>query len=207
MGRTLTEGWTYRADSDVEVEVDGVQLRWSGTYQSVEDRMVPTWVEIEAAGDDQGPGQFARVELRDGVPCCTELSLRSPTGRRGIRQTDLRQIEVSSLVDSLLPGLSLLMISDEAGRVDDVLVQRPDTADFFAARRVLQRARSGAAVRSITPELLTRVAQIYRENLDGKPTRAVREHFMVGERMASDYVQRARAAGLLPPTTPGKKRA
>lgn len=61
--------------------------------------------------------------------------------------------------------------------------------------------------RVISGELLRRVAQVYRANIDHAPTRAVAETFGVKPRMASGYVQRARAAGYLPKTTQGKKQA
>jgi hypothetical protein len=83
----------------------------------------------------------------------------------------------------------------------------PDSDFYEAPLAAVMTARKGKGKRSLTPAFLARVADIYRANLADGPTRAVRATFMVSERTASDYVQRARRAGLLPPTTPGKKQA
>jgi hypothetical protein len=64
------------------------------------------------------------------------------------------------------------------------------------------RSSSSAAV---TPALLAEVARVYRENLDGNPTEAVAKYTGREHRTAALYVQRARKAGLLGPTSPGRK--
>ena len=49
-----------------------------------------------------------------------------------------------------------------------------------------------------------RVRRIYRANLEGNPTQAVARRFGKAHRTAGLYIARARAKGLLGPTTPGK---
>ncbi len=61
--------------------------------------------------------------------------------------------------------------------------------------------------RRVNTELLRQVAEIYRANFDSAPTEAVARTFGVKQRMAHEYVRRARERGFLPPTTQGKKRA
>ena len=72
---------------------------------------------------------------------------------------------------------------------------------------VLESLRKSRTNRRVTPALLREVADVYRDALaDGRhPTREVKDHYFVSERQAGNYVQRARAAGFLAPTTPGKK--
>lgn len=60
--------------------------------------------------------------------------------------------------------------------------------------------------RTVTPELLQKVAEVYRQHFD-KPTEAVRARLMCRTATAARYVQQARAAGHLLDTDPGKKRA
>ena len=81
-----------------------------------------------------------------------------------------------------------------------------DQVPIDVAAEAIRSARSSKGARRITPTFLARVAEIYRANLDHAPTLAVQKAFVVSPRMASEYVQRARRAGLLPPTTPGKKK-
>jgi hypothetical protein len=67
-----------------------------------------------------------------------------------------------------------------------------------------RKARRGA----VSKAELEQVAKVYREHLVGGPTAAVR--LLLGyksERTAARRVQQARAAGLLPATTPGKRKA
>jgi hypothetical protein len=79
--------------------------------------------------------------------------------------------------------------------------------DLPELTRFVGRMRAGRTSRDITPQLLERVAKVYRSNIAGTPTKAVQHHFQVSARMAAEYVNRARKRGLLPPTTRGKKKA
>jgi hypothetical protein len=54
---------------------------------------------------------------------------------------------------------------------------------------------------------LEEVAQVYREHVASSPTRMVAMLCGYSERTAARRVQQARAAGLLPKTTPGKRKA
>jgi len=86
-------------------------------------------------------------------------------------------------------------------------IEVPFGASHESAVTVLHDARKGHGARRLTPALLAEVAQVYRARIDDRPTAAVAAAFGVAHRTAALYVQRAREAGLLPPTTRGKKRA
>jgi hypothetical protein len=129
---------------------------------------------------------------------------------REIRQVDLRSIEVNTFVIDLVAALSLGI---ERHKDDPTLVRFhigvAEAGGFptTVARRFVERQRRGPGLRDITPELLQRVAEVYRANIDHATTLAVAKTFGVKSRMASTYVQRARERGYLPPTTQGKKQA
>jgi len=187
---------------------DGFRVKVAESYGiSAEERYLPVWFEIEVDGDLDGPGWFTRIEIRDGAPCCTELRFTSPPGVREIRQIDLRRVQLAALVEDFTAAWSLKVIRGEDGQVESMEIPWIGTAAHGQARRAVQRARAVRGRRAITPEVLRTVAEVYRENLSSYPTKAVRETFGVSERMASEYVQRARRAGLLPPTVAGKKKA
>jgi hypothetical protein len=59
----------------------------------------------------------------------------------------------------------------------------------------------------VTRAELEEVAKVYREFIGSTPTRAVQLAGGYSERTAARRVQQARAAGLLPQTTPGKRKA
>lgn len=190
-----------------DVQGPGYRLRWSGSYVPVEDALVPEYIELTIDTGDGQPTAFERVEVRDGVPQIVEFRLTSSPGQREVRQADLRAVQLTALID-LVAGLSMQVTNytdRTGGRV--ILVNPDDDENLNAAVDSMKRARSGKAVRTITPQFLERVAEVYRTNVDGRPTRSVQDHFVVEPRTASEYVQRARRAGLLPPTSPGKKRA
>jgi hypothetical protein len=192
---------------ELHVEEEGFTLRASGEHVWVEDTLVPTFVEFTVGGLDGQPTTFARVEVRDGVPALVELRFTASADERDIRQADLRAVQVRALVEDLVAGLSFPVRAERDGSTTLVITDPDGSPPYSGALKTMQRARSGKATRTITPELLARVAQIYRANVPDRPTLAVQRAFMVSPRMASEYVQRARRAGLLPPTSPGKKKA
>ena len=62
--------------------------------------------------------------------------------------------------------------------------------------------------RGVTKAELEQVAYIYKQNIHKKnPTEAVERNFGYSGRTASRRVKEAREAGLLPPTSQGRKRA
>jgi hypothetical protein len=189
------------------IEGDGFRLVVSGDYVVVEDYWLPTWIEITVGGDDGEPITSARVEVRDEAgPMLVDLHLRVPdVGTRGIRQADLRQIEVSAIAEDLVAGFVVHLKTVEGGL--DARPSFPDTAEYAEALKRIIRMRSGKATREITPQLLQRVAEIYRTNIHSTPTKAVQRAYQVSPRMAAEYVSQARKRGFLPPTKRGKKMA
>lgn len=62
--------------------------------------------------------------------------------------------------------------------------------------------------RGTTKAELEQVAKLYREHVEGRPVESIRTLMGYGsDRTAARRVEQARAAGLLPSTTPGKKKA
>ena len=55
--------------------------------------------------------------------------------------------------------------------------------------------------RTITPEFLAEVAEVYRAAPDNAKTRAVREAFEVSQPTAGNYINQARQRGILEPST------
>lgn len=202
--------------TDWIVAGDDVPMRVRADFDDMvilEDHWMPRTLEISANGaanDAPDPETYARVEVNDdGVPRLMELRFTcSDPDSVGIRQTDLRDFEVKAVVEDLLAGFTFRGRRDEDGKL--VLdVQLPDTnqAEYAETIGFLGRQRGGRTTRDITPELLRRVAKVYRDNIAKHPTKAVQSHFQVSQRMAAEYVSRARKRGLLPPTSRGRKNA
>ncbi|WP_336922381.1 hypothetical protein [Aquipuribacter sp. SD81] len=79
------------------------------------------------------------------------------------------------------------------------------TPEWHAAWSDFDRAQHAAKTRDRSDEL-AEVARVYRANVTGNPTAEVEREMHYTRRTAARRVQEARKAGLLPPTTPGKKK-
>jgi hypothetical protein len=206
----LDKRWKFPGGPGSVEDEHGTVLSISDVFVLVEDRLVPEWVNFKLIRGLGDPIIIGRIEIRSDVPQCVKLALIADNRGREIRQSDLRAIEINSLVIDLMAVFSIHVDQSDP----DVTVFRggaPGTdgpgGTYTAARRFMERQRKGPGLRDITPELLERVAEVYRANIDHAPTEAVAKTFGVKSRMASTYVQRARAAGFLPPTKQGKKQA
>jgi hypothetical protein len=188
-------------DGDIKEPDYGIHIRVSGEYEIVHDRYLPTWLELTIEGHD-GPNLFRRIEVRDGRPELVAMSWWSIPGQREIKQKDLRNLPVASILDEVYPAFVIHVdhVNEQA------LVAAGDSPAFYAAQRFVENIR-GPGHRAITDELLKKVAEVYRRNIDRAPTQAVARSFGVKSRMASTYVDRARRAGYLPPTRQGQKKA
>ena len=164
---------------------------------------VPCSIELDTSGGAD-PDMHVRVELRDGSPVLTELSFTSRPGQGQIQQKHLRQTDIGKLVTDLVVSTMRTDAMVPVGEAPDVTALRQSKA---TARRFVDRQRLPRTRRVMTPEFLQQVAEVYRENINGKPTKAVADTFNVQSRMASKYVDAARQRGLLPPTKQGQKKA
>jgi len=166
---------------------------------------LPTWIEYSATGGAD-PDIHVRLELRDGSPRVVELSWKAQPGQTEIRRKHLRQIDLDKFVTDLVvsmiekpvpAGLSLTNKAD----IDQLREARRK------ARKFVERQRLPRERRKMTDEFLRNVAEVYRENISGAPTKTVGETFNVQSRQASKYVDAARQRGYLPKTVRGQKKA
>jgi hypothetical protein len=201
----LGERWDL-GPAAVEDE-NGSVVTISDDYIRIEDRLVPEWVNFKLAHGPGEPQLLGRVEVRDGVPECVVLAFTSGNDGRGLRQSDLRGVQMDSLVIDLVASLSIHVDQTTDPNKTVFRVGLGDGGPTASARRFIERRRKGPGLRDLTPELLQRVAEVYRANIGGAPTAAVAKTFGVKSRMASTYVRRARDKGYLPETTQGRKQA
>lgn len=136
------------------------------------------------------------------------------TGHKGLSPDALKQIagdlhgaaeasygiELAKLVGQHAPlGSGTLILGEGEDRI------AVDVADLAivswsqdAADRVAADARGRRQRRTLTPALLQEIADVYAANPQ-KPTKAVREKWVVSDPTASRWVKAARDAGLIPP--------
>ena len=198
-GRTLHfPPWEDVADAGFAVQLSEERV-------VLEDHWVPMVLRFKTTS--QEPQLYFEVFCpeHEGGPRLTEFAFvsRDPDSQ-GIRQADFREVQVSAIVEDFVAMFTVRIERDENG---DVVEAVSAVDDMPGMTRFVGRMRAGRTSRDITPQLLERVAKVYRDNIAGYPTKAVEHHFQVGQRMAAEYVSRARKQGLLPPTKQGQKRA
>jgi hypothetical protein len=168
-----------RLDDENEAEIGSARWYTRDEYIDANGVRIPSRVRLHMPGDLRGPELHLTFRISNGVAACTELYLEAKGGK-AIRAKDAR----------------------DAARV--LLDWSEDILEIFT--KAHQTVRPPRA-RKITGQVLAQVAATYRRNLDRNPTRAVADHFGITRPTAGRWVTTARQAGLLPPTTPGKKRA
>jgi hypothetical protein len=187
-------------ETTIKFWYEGQLIEWtrSRNYETIGGREVPAWVSQRRHGRG-GPDMFVKVAVRGGSPEVVELSFISQPGQSEVRQKHLRAVDLHRLATELY-AFEVTEADEDTPPWDSARAER--TADKFIERQRLPRD-----YRVITDDVLRKVAEVYRENINDAPTKAVAKHFQVKDRMASTYVDRARKAGYLPPTKQGQKKA
>ena len=178
----------------------------SGPEALFKDRALPKHMNKISHDDLDGlePTVEFVVELSfEGVPECREIR-GSDSGGRELRQSDLRALlietELEHVVREFAKPVKLIRNSD--GNL--VAQERPN--DSQVLRETVQQFRSvrRQAKRRVTDDVLREVAEIYRANIDNKPTVAVAEHLDKAHRTATLHVKLAREAGYLGASVRGR---
>jgi len=165
----------------------------------VGNRVVPRRIYAAIEGGPDEPDVQMIVEVRQGLPVCTAVGFTSRADGPEVRVRDLKSAPIVDWTDEIVAACSHLRM--ESGGI--MQVAGPEAR--ATARREVARARVGRP--AVSSEYLEKVAKVYREHSDDRPTHAVQRAFGGSYRTAARNIERARAAGLLPPTTPGKKKA
>jgi hypothetical protein len=128
-------------------------------------------------------------EVRDRVPGCVSIKLRPAEGERHIRAKDLAAIKLDQLRDECFAVAGVFTpISDGEGLTHTV----------SAARKLTERS---ATRRKVTPELLSRVAEIYTSTpatqADARVDAVVAAFGGISKRQAWRYIAQAKREGLI----------
>ncbi len=138
---------------------------------------------------EYAPGE-AVFEIRDGVPLCVSLRLWADPGDHGVRVKDLKVLALETLMHDAFAVAGVYRRNPKGPGL--VATRGPGT--HIRDRRVVEAAGKR---RTITPELLRRVAEIHRSTPEGERIMAVREEFGGSESKAKRYIKAARDEGLI----------
>jgi hypothetical protein len=166
------------------------------------DVAVPRVAVYAHDGDEGEPDLEVTFEVRDGRPECVDFHVRAKAGGRGIRTVDLQMV---TNLDAMVEYLYERVTPVPGGSAFNWMWRQTEE-NAERARRAAYEARK-ARRGTVTRAMLEDVAKVYREHLDSSPTRAVAIEFGLAPRTAARRVEQARAVGLLPQTTPGKRKA
>jgi hypothetical protein len=174
-----------------------------GGLAKLGDVAVPRVAVYAHDGAEGEPDLEVTFEVRDGRPECVDFHVRAKPDGRGIRTVDLQMV---SNLDAMAVYLYERVTPVPDGSVFNWMWRQTEENTERARRAAYEarKARRGPVPRSE----LEQVAKVYREHLADVPTQMVKE--LLGyksTRTAARRVQQARDAGLLPPTTPGKRKA
>lgn len=188
----------------VDLEMGWIEYDPVARPVRIGDRLFPPSVDVVFPGAPDQPRLSMHLSVIGGFPQCRTLTIEAKDGVREVRTTDLRAVPIDSWVEQLYGLVASVVVSE--GDRETASVITSDPAARRQTEKQIQQART-ASRRKITNDLLREVAAVYRANVDERPVEAVRAAFGVSYRSAAGYVERARAAGHLPATTPGKRRA
>lgn len=160
----------------------------------VGNRLIPQEIRVTVRGGPSQPDMEMKIEVREGMPECVEFTLRARPDGPEIRDKDLGVVRVAYWLEQIVAMCS--MKQSETGLV---------TMGSQTALSDITRIRTKRP--QISREHLKNVSEVYRQHFDTRPTEAVSRTFGVSHRTAARYVQKARAAGYLPDTDRGKKKA
>jgi hypothetical protein len=173
-------------------EVTGFTGGQHGGMVVLGDALVPPKASMTFEGRDGTPDATLRFEIRDGRPECVEVHVMAGPDGRGIRSADLAMVNVDTVTIAVFAQLAEIGLQSEAERL----------SAFRSVSEARLRRRP-----TVTRTDLEEVAKVYRKHLKSDPTAAVARQLGYTHRTAARRVAQAREAGLLPATTPGKRKA
>lgn len=181
-------------------------VRHDGRMVQLGETLVPQRAKFEITGEDECPDGRVTFEVRDGRPECVEIAVKAKPGGRGIQSADMTLFNIDNLTVNVFSSVALGPVQ-QVGPGEWAADNSPDDRAAWSRRGDVHRARTTRRASAGDRVELERVAKVYREHLANAPIAAVR--VLLGyhsDRTAARRVQQARAAGLLPPTTPGKRK-
>lgn len=176
----------------------------------LDDTFVPRGVTLRHEGQDGAPDLEARFEVRDGRPECVDFRVTVAKCGRGLRTGDLSWANIDNLTVNVFAEVAVPITkptgATETGGWTTLYWDHPASDEQHqAGKRDVYESRKRS--RGTREGELVQVAEVYRQHVASAPTRMVAELLGYSDRTAARRVSQARERGLLPATTPGKRKA
>jgi hypothetical protein len=177
-----------------------------GNDVRIGDFVMPRQAQFAIEGANGDPDLVVLLEVRDGRPQVVDVHASAKPDGRPLRTSDLQLLSLDALTISVFARLAMRSTYDPETNVT-TMSPIGDEREFWQAINATDAAVK-APRRGSTRAELEQVATVYQANIGRRPVAAVMATLgYSSERTAARRVQQARAAGLLPETTPGKARA
>lgn len=177
-----------------ELDVGFIRTPMATPGVVVGDRYVPPLIEVDFPGVDGQPGLHAVIEVLDGVPRWTEVSLERVEGGREIREKDLRAIRLDAWMEEIVAICSGVIV--ESGSSGLIRAEfSDDESALRAGMKTIRDIRKGSR-RPLTSDRRQRVADVYNAQ-ETRGIDAVEKAFGVSKSTAVRYIKAARDAGLI----------
>ncbi len=169
------------------------------------DYVIPRRVEWHFEGDNGDPDLWAFFEYRDGRPQCVAVRVAASKHGRAVRTSDFQLLEVDKMTVTAFSRFAMRSSFDPETNVT-TMEPVDDERDLWRVIDGVEEAIK-APRRGVTQAEIEKVAEIYLDNVRSDPTREVEVQMRYGSRRTAERrIKQAEEAGLLPTTTPGKKR-
>jgi hypothetical protein len=195
----LAEDWRARAEKqgfNVKPMRLITELPDGGRVEATDPKVVPMGdafayrqLTYTHDGDADRPACKIVLEVRNGVPVCASLQLASSASGAHVRPKDLNAIKLDDLRDVLYAYVGVFVLNAGGG-----FIQKFGPAQFKQDHKRVQKVTRR---RTMTSELLSQVAEVYRAAPERGRTEAVRSAFCVSQRQALRYIGEAKRRGLI----------
>ena len=180
----------------MRIETEHGELRYPFLEPGVVvgDRLVPRIIEVDFPGIEE-PGIYMVIEVLDGVPRCTELTIKSNEGGRGIRKRDLLAVDLDTWIETFVSWCSAGPIHAQVQ--NGIVNMYADTpGDEKAVREGMKTIRDVRKGSRMSASRKRRVAEIYNAHETGG-IEAIERAFSVSRSTAIRYIRAAREADLI----------
>jgi len=189
---------SYRFMTKRGVPVPSVRVTQTDPMRRVRvgDVLIPRRFTVRIYEDEHGSPDVEHIyEVRKGVPECREVHILATEDGHEVRVSGLAGIRVQDVLELAIREMALGPVTRLDLRHFRISAISGPEQRSNAVRQV-NKSRSALKIK-VTDAMLRRVAEVYRADVNGRPTEAVAEAFDTTHRTAGRYIQRARAAGHL----------
>jgi hypothetical protein len=191
----------FSVDIELEDGEGGKAVYWPGDMTHVGDHLVPNRILYQRGGGDE-PRAAMGIALIDGELRCVYLQFDANGDNGAVQDKHLKATHIEATVAAVAARVATPAVTLDSGLIGGAMTPTAAPGSVRAMQKLQRRRRNVD-----DPELMARVAAIYRANPDAPIPAIMRAEAPMSDSTAKRWVRRAADAGLLPAAEKkGKKR-